>query len=374
MHADIAVYGSTVCSVTAAISAAISTAVSPRVVIIANSTNLGGMTSSGLGGRDSRMQFGGLAAAVWAPLGANFVPHAAEAHLVSMLATRAPDVVIHRNSGWIVAVNTTTALPRTIRSITLQSGLVVTAAQFVDCSYEGDLLRLSGTSFAVGRESRAEYNESLAGVDGMTHPYRIDQRSDSFAQGISPWVEPTNKTLLPGIVEVQPYSDHDRGEADDWVMSYCFRMCMTALANNSVPLTRPPEGYTNLTMELLRRQIKAVSSQGVVLDMKTQFLIRDLPEGKIDLNSGAFDESPFSTDLPFAQKRWPLGNASIRAEIFDEHVFWTRALLWFYAKDATVLALQPKLAEEVGAFGLLPIHFTRILLTFGLAPPHYYNF
>jgi hypothetical protein len=52
-------------------------------------------------------------------------------------------------------------------------------------------------------------------------------------------------------------------------------------------------------MELLRRQIEAVSKRGVVLDMSSQFLIRQLPEQKIDLNSGAFSVSPFSNRLIF---------------------------------------------------------------------------
>ena len=42
------------------------------------------------------------------------------------------------------------------------------------------------------------------------------------------------------------------------------------------------------------------------------FLVRDLPNDKIDLNSGAFSDSPFSTDLPFLQHGWPLGGPQER--------------------------------------------------------------
>jgi hypothetical protein len=65
---------------------------------------------------------------------------------------------VYRNTGWLEAVDTTPAINsigteggtgtsrlKQIRSVTLQSGLVVTATTFVDCSYEGDLLRLSDT-------------------------------------------------------------------------------------------------------------------------------------------------------------------------------------------------------------------------------------
>jgi ribulose 1,5-bisphosphate synthetase/thiazole synthase len=86
VQADVAIYGSTVCGVTAAISATISRP-ELRVVLIVNSTSVGGMTSGGLGGRDCRMPLQGLAEEIWAPLGADFVPHAAEQQLVSMLAS-----------------------------------------------------------------------------------------------------------------------------------------------------------------------------------------------------------------------------------------------------------------------------------------------
>ena len=46
------------------------------------------------------------------------------------------------------------------------------------------------------------------------------------------------------------------------------------------------------------------------------FLVRDLPNDKIDLNSGAFSDSPFSTDLPFLQHGWPLGGPQERYVCF----------------------------------------------------------
>src|SRR5690606_18032744 len=42
--------------------------------------------------------------------------------------------------------------------------LRVNARIFVDASYEGDLMAYSGVSYRVGRESRDEYGESMAGV------------------------------------------------------------------------------------------------------------------------------------------------------------------------------------------------------------------
>lgn len=358
VHADVVVYGSTVCGVTAAVAAAQGGA---SVVLLVNSTQLGGMTSGGLGGRDgggSLIGRGSLANRIWGGLGQNFQPHAAEAAVQALLDS-APQgkVAVFRHTGWLQSVRTTGSAPRTIASLTTQSGLTASGRTFVDCSYEGDLLRLSGTRYAVGRESQREYGEPLAGVDGLTHPtLGHDQTASMFAADVSPYVDASNTTLLPGIVGVQPYDDSQAGEADDWVMSMCFRMCLTNAPANAVAIARPA-GYSNLTMELLRRQIISDAKRGFNVTLQNQFLIREVGDSKIDLNSGAFSKSPFSTDLPFLQHDWPLGNASARAEIFAGHVWWTRALLWFYAHDAVMLRLFPAFAAEIGSYGLCADEF-----------------
>jgi hypothetical protein len=329
LSADLAIYGSTVCGVTAAVGAS-RTNPNATVVLLVNSTRLGGMTSGGLGGRDAQkmLPLGGLAGDLWAPLcsqaaggGCGFEPHAAEASVQSLLST-APNVIVRRDTGWLKTVESAGSYPRQIRSITTQSGLTVQARQWIDCSYEGDLLRLSGTDFAVGREARSEYNESAAGVDGQTHPQvGVDQTPSMFADDVSPWTDASNTTLLPGIVGLQNYSDAQAGEADDWVQSFCFRLCLTTRQNNSLPM-RPPSDYTPEVMELLRRQILSDTKRGMRLHMRDttvdgkmqrgMFLVRDLPNDKIDLNSGAFSDSPFSTDLPFLQHGWPLGGPQER--------------------------------------------------------------
>ena len=87
-------------------------------------------------------------------------------------------------------------------------------------------------------------------------------------------------------------------------IAMCFHAGLSNNSTNSVPITAP-EGYTNLTMELLRRQMasKLAVTKNYTLD--DQFLVRYLNKArnKIDLNSGAFDKSPFSTDMPFLQVR-----------------------------------------------------------------------
>ena len=100
---------------------------------------------------------------------------------------------------------------RSIRSITLdyapvdktgcpipepkkRNAITVSAKVFIDCSYEGDLLAMSGVNYTWGRESREHYNESLAGV-----------RPNLWVHDIDPYVEPGNPEsgLLPFVQDRQ---------------------------------------------------------------------------------------------------------------------------------------------------------------------------
>ena len=67
-----------------------------------------------------------------------------------------------------------------LQRLHLVDGRVVEAAVFVEAGYEGDLLAAAGASYRVGREARAEHNESLAGrTSGNTY--------HQFATAIDPF-------------------------------------------------------------------------------------------------------------------------------------------------------------------------------------------
>jgi len=51
-----------------------------------------------------------------------------------------------------------------IQSITMTNGNSYSGFEFIDASYEGDLMAMAGVTYAVGRESVAQYGEALAGV------------------------------------------------------------------------------------------------------------------------------------------------------------------------------------------------------------------
>jgi len=357
---DVVVWGGTVCGLTASIAAARQNA---SVLWLVNGTRLGGMTSGGLGGRDGGQAIlgKGLAAEVWGPLGAAFEPKVAEARMWQLVekynASTGGGIALRTSTGWPVSVGTevpTEDGPRRLVSVTTMSGITGCGRVFIDCSYEGDLVRLSGTSYAVGRESVSEFNENMAGQGGppFSGPF---EKPDWFAASVSPWVDETNTTLLPTVLEVY---NETAGVADDWVMSYCFRICLTTNKSNSVPLP-VPEGYQRADMELVAREIRAATRRGFKLTLETMFLVKALPNNKIDLNSGSWNDTgrsggyfPFSTDLPFAQHDWPLGDPADRTRVYEVHKWWNQALLHYLATDAEVQSLQPGLVHSVSSYGL----------------------
>jgi hypothetical protein len=313
------------------------------------------------------MNIGGLAAELLIPLGRGFEPHTAEVAMHTLLATAGDAVTLRKQTGWIRSVDSDASegeaeaalsAPRRIKSVTTLDGHTQCGRVFIDCSYEGDLVRLSGTAYAVGRESVDEYGESMAGTDGgLFNHTDLSEKLSWFNVTVSPWTDSTNTTLLPTIGGVAPGMDTAGGASDNKVMAMCFRMCLTNNQSNTIPITAPP-GYAASSVELLRREIVAATGAGMQLSLDSMFLVRQLSGQKIDLNSGQWSTQPghggyfpFSTDLPFAQYGWPTGTPSERAAIFEKHKWWTQALLYYLGNDPDLARIQPALVAEVQSYG-----------------------
>ena len=145
--------------------------------------------------------------------------------------------------------------------------VVVTAAVFVDASYDGDLMVASGAAdYTSGREAASVYNESLAGT------LDIEQPNESF--GALPWIDPHDASgaLLPGV-SADPMPAN--GTADDRLMAFSYFICAAPVdSGNAVPWAAPP-GYNPADFELLRRVIAAYS------EMKREFTLADFSEYQV---------------------------------------------------------------------------------------------
>lgn len=168
----------------------------------------------------------------------------------------------------------------------------VTARQFIDGTYEGDLMAAAGESFHVGREARSQYGEPLA---GDVH-----------------------------------------GRADGQVQGYNLRLTMTTREDNK-RLPEMPAGYrrdefadvlAHFRSGRLQRAF-AAGREGIFRAQEP-----GLPNGKFDVNDTP--KSPVRLSLPDLNDAYPTADAATRAGIINRHYYENIGLLYFLQNDPEV--------------------------------------
>ena len=225
-----------------------------------------------------------------------------------------------------------------VQSITMESGERYSAKVFADCTYEGDLMAQAGVTYTWGRESSAEYGESLAGVRGETpkHQFLVDL-SPRGADG----------KLLPEIFAEPPAAP---GSADRKVQAYNFRMILSHDPANQAPYPEPAH-YDPARFDLFARLLTAMQrKQGRPARLGEVLSVIAIPNHKADINNNG----AFSTD--YIGKSWEYPNATYarRAEIWRDHEEYTKQLFWFLAHDPRV---PPALQQEANEWGLAKDEF-----------------
>lgn len=327
-EADICIYGATAAGVMAAYTAK---KLGKSVILIEPGTHLGGMTSGGLGYTDigNKYAITGLSRDFYRKIGAHygkfeqwiFEPHVARKFLQQYLDEAGIKVVyLHR----ITAVNKT---GNAIKSIVLEksdkpetgTNRTVSAAMFMDCTYEGDLMAKSGVSYAVGREANADYKETINGVQV--------QEGHQFPDGIDPYQIPgkPESGLLWGI---SPEKLNAEGSGDKKVQAYNYRICLTSEPSNRIPIARP-QGYDSTQFELLARLIQKQPQKKKLNDY---FIWSRMPNNKTDVNN----RGGFSTDLIGMNYRYPEADYATREKIIKDHEVYTKSLLYFFGHDPRV--------------------------------------
>ncbi len=358
--ADVVIYGCTAGGVIAAVEGR---RLGRSVTLVCRDAYVGGMTTNGLSWSDTgnHRAIGGLALdfyrrvkrhyddpAAWtlAPRPAraeNFVddgamwqfePHVAERILEDWIAEAGVTVVrnqpIDRGRHGVQRDGT--------RVVAFQSsrGRRFAGRMFIDASYEGDLMAGAGVSFATGREANATYGETLNGVQAR------NSTNHQFTLDIDPYRVKGNPAsgLLPRISPARLAPD---GSADDRIQAYTFRLCLTDVAANRMPLPKPA-GYDAGQYALLQRYMDA--------GYRNFFQKFDrIPNGKADVNNfGAF-----STDNIGMNYGYPRGSDAERGAIATEHRRYQQGLLWYMANDPRVPA---ETRAEMGRWGLCKDEFT----------------
>ncbi|WAC21659.1 FAD-dependent oxidoreductase [Luteolibacter sp. SL250] len=179
---------------------------------------------------------------------------------------------------------------------------------FIDATYEGDLMAKAGVAFHVGREGRAEFNESLAPEQG-----------------------------------------------DKQLQAYNFRLIMTPDPANRVPAPKPPgyrrEDFVELLPALESGKIRKLFDYPKECIFKAQ--TPPLPNNKYDINdvSGGF----IRLSLPGKNAGWPEGTREERKAIFAEHLRDQVGMIYFLQNDDSVPA---KFRDEARSWGFCKDEFT----------------
>lgn len=332
-HYDIVVYGATSAGVVAAHTAA---KMGKSVVLIATDTHIGGLSSGGLGQTDIGNKFviGGLSRDFYKRLGDiygeeetwQFEPSAASKVFDDYINEANVPIIANKRIESISKENTTiTSLILVNTFGSTRKKQEISGEVFLDCSYEGDLLAIAGVSYTVGREDNSVYKETYSGFHLPV--YRKTSGYHQFPDNVSPYVVPGDSTsgLLWGIGDKEFV---ENGTGDKGVQAYNFRICLTDSVENMIPITKP-ENYDPKKYELLIRLFQAQPNDRKI---SSYFIWTKMPGRKTDVNN----RGGFSTDMIGANHNWPEASFEERKSIFEDHLDYTKGLLYFYVSDERV--------------------------------------
>ena len=351
MTYDLVVYGATSSGVMAAYTAK---SYGLNVLLVEPGRHLGGMTSGGLGATDTGGKddyITGLSQEFYIRIGHyygkdgpvyRFEPHVAETIFEQYVDEAEIEVLFSRR------VKKVTVQDTKIQSVLLEYLneknilLEIRARQFIDTSYEGDLMAKAGVSYATGRESNSTYNEKYNGVipGREAGPYDNTVRTREWGADVDPYIIPGKPSsgLLP---EVNGIGHAAIGTGDNKIQAYCFRLCLTQNKDNQFPLYEPKD-YDSNRYELMARLQKQKPWQ----QLRNGFIISPMPNGKTDINN--YGLVGFSSNYVGGNYDYPDGDYDTRKRIWDAHKKYQQGLWWFLATDDRI---PVHIREEVKTWG-----------------------
>ncbi|MGO4547721.1 FAD-dependent oxidoreductase [Paenibacillus sp. 2TAB23] len=328
MNYDLVIYGGTSAGIAAAVQAK---RMGLAPVIIEPTGRLGGLSSGGLGDTDfgQTAAIGGISLAFYEQIGQKygqqnpvwmFEPKVALAVFLDWIEAEGIEVLYHER---LMQTNGATMSASRIETIRLESGKEISGRMFIDATYEGDLMKAAGVSYAAGREAGNVYGETYNGIQTAT------ALKNQLPSGIDPYIvkgDPASG-LLPGV---NPGAGGEDGEGDHRLQAYCYRMCLTDDPSNRVMIDKPTQ-YDERQYELMFRA--AECGQTIF------FKLRMLPNRKTDSNN----DKGFSTDYIGFNYDYPEADYSERARIAAAHEAYQKGLVW-------TLQNHPRIPESIRDF------------------------
>jgi hypothetical protein len=348
LQPDVIVYSGVPCGIAASITAAREGA---KVLLIEPTKNVGGLSTSGINTAESehmlKWTIGGFADEFYRRMGRHYeetkarqtYPHkdkrldtiyffesdVAEKVYLDMLK----EAGVELRFG--ASVEKVAKDGARITSITLTDGTQLQAKVFIDASYEGDLMARAGVKYAVGRESKAEYDEEAAGIrfDKTPRQARTVDGDGKLLPGISAWAK-----------------DLTEGEAHPATMNYNFRLIVAKDPALQAPIPEPKH-YDADRYALLAGWFRDQTAQNKPLKLYDIIDLYERRNGKFELNNK--QSAIISLGHFGGQFGWPDASYAERQRIYDDHLDYTLGLLHFLATDASV---PEKVQAEMKSLGL----------------------
>jgi lysophospholipase L1-like esterase len=371
LNGDICVYGGTAGAVAAAVHSA---RLGKQVIMLSPDQWLGGLSSNGLGWTDigSAGAIGGIAREFYTRIYNYYLNNSAwtietrDAYISrssldpdtarKMMFTFEPKIARQIFDDLVAEAGVTVVRGRLkrslggvkkegrlIREIMTEDGRTsIRAAVFVDATYEGDLMAAAGVSYAVGREANSVYSESLNGIQ------TANSGGNQLPNGIDPYITPGQPAsgLLPGVNGNAGGVD---GTGDQRLQAYTFRMCLTDVASNRVPIPQPP-GYQESDYELLFRAIAAGQTSNF-------FKTSPMPNRKTDSNNSNGCSTDFIGGNYNLAEGWNYAEADYarRDEILAAHIRYQQGFVWTLQNSSRV---PSSIRSSLSVWGLPLDEFT----------------
>lgn len=368
---DIVIYGATSAGIIAAVAAARR---GRSVIVVEPSNHLGGLTTGGLGQTDIGVEgeggaIGGMSFDFYRKIRQyyrndeawtyqtwdeylnrtdrlqedsegmfGFEPHVAKNIYLEMLDEAGVPVVM--NDRLILSDRGVEKSGDRITAMITEAGNVYRGKIFMDATYECDLMAGAGVSYHVGRESNDKYDETLNGVQtGRSHNHVFHVRVD-------PYIRPgrTHSGVLPGVDPTGPGEEYS---GDHRLQANCFRMCLTDVPENRIPIEKP-EGYEDIRHELLFRKFEAGYTES--RDPGMPWINSPMPNRKTDINN----RQAVSTNNIGMNYDYPDGDYATRERIIEDHKLYQQGHMWAMAHHPRV---PEHFREEYGKWGLAADEF-----------------
>jgi hypothetical protein len=248
-----------------------------------------------------------------------------------------------------------------INSITTTDGRTFTGAQYIDATYEGDLMAMAGVSFTTGREAAGAGKEALNGWRGTLtgggsnlHQFSKSPSSSPTLYNIDPYITPgvAGSGLIYGVAAKPAFTN---GQADSQTQAYNFRLTFSDSGAKLVPFTTtPPTAYLASNYEGLGRLAAALTTAGTPMQIGDMLLNDSLGGNVYDFNNGG----GMSTDLMGGASSYVAATTNAQREtIWKTHENWIRGLIYYALSEPDARMIATSARGQLAVYGWAADHY-----------------